>query len=290
VSELQYYVNGQILPAERASISVLDHGFTVADGVFETLLISQGQVFAFNRHVMRLQRSAEGLGIMCPGHAMIHDAVSRTLAANQRIDHGRLRITVTSGKGPLGSDRVGADPTLVVTLSETPRWPETTSAVVVPWIKNERSSLVGLKTTSYAENVVALELAHKLGFSEALMCDSQGRLSEGTGSNIFLVRNGVLITPHEHTGLLAGITRKLVMECADELSIEVSLQDTTVEELMQSDEAFLTSSTRNVHPITMLGICDSRAKLQTTHELPVGPISQGLASALADIVSTRMNP
>lgn len=290
MNELQYFVNGHLVPADRASISVLDHGFTVADGVFETLLITNGEVFALDRHLVRLAHSARGLGIICPAAAMVNEAVNRTLAANDRIEHGRLRITLTSGNGPLGSDRGGADPTLVVTVAQTPLWPSTTSAVLVPWIKNERSPLVGLKTTSYAENVVALELAHKLGYSEALMCDSQGRVSEGTGSNVFFVREGVLVTPDEHTGLLKGITRDLVLECADILGIQTSYADISVSDLSSVSEAFLTSSTRNVHPITMLGICDAKGDVQSSQDLAVGTITQRLAEALTNIVATRINP
>ena len=290
MTDLQYFVNGQITSAHNANINVLDHGFTVADGVFETLLISGGEVFALNRHLVRLQHSARGLGIDCPDPVVVAEAVNQTLAANVPIDHGRLRITVTSGNGPLGSDRGGAKPTLVVTLAQTPRWPDTTSAVLVPWIKNERSPLVGLKTTSYAENVVALELAHNLGYSEALMCDSQGRLSEGTGSNVFLVRDGMLITPDVHTGLLKGITRDLVIECAHKLGLAVSFADTTMEQLATVSEAFLTSSTRNVHPIAKLGICNPAGELEVEHELLVGPITAQLTSALSGVLSTEMNP
>jgi len=290
MSELQYFVNGVVSPAADANVNVLDHGFTVADGVFETLLITEGDVFALDRHLIRLAHSARGLGIICPDSAAVTEAVRQTLTANSPIDHGRLRITVTSGNGPLGSDRGGAQPTLVVTLAQTPRWPETTSAVLIPWMKNERSPLVGLKTTSYAENVMALELAHNLGFSEALMCDSQGRLSEGTGSNIFLVRDDVLITPDAHTGLLKGITRDLVLECAHKLGLTVSFADTTPLQLATASEAFLTSSTRNVHPITQLGICDDSGKLEMTHALQVGPITQQLSEALQRILESDINP
>jgi branched-chain amino acid aminotransferase len=290
MSETQYFVNGEVTSAAKAHISVLDHGFTVADGVFETLLITNGEVFALDRHLERLANSARGLGIICPDSSVVTEAVRQTLLANSSIDHGRLRITVTSGNGPLGSDRGGAQPTLVVTLAKTPRWPNTTSAVLIPWIKNERSPLVGLKTTSYAENVMALELAHNLGFSEALMCDSQGRLSEGTGSNIFIVRDGELITPGVHTGLLKGITRDLVLECAHTLGLKVSFADTAASQLATISEAFLTSSTRNVHPITELGTCDSSGKLEVTHELEVGPITQRLSEALQRILESDINP
>ena len=159
-----FWVNGQLVPIEQAKISVLDHGFMVADGVFETLKISGGRAFAVDRHNLRLRRSANGLGIKCPTDAVINGAIDEIMAANPPFELGRLRITVTSGIGPLGSDRIGGEPTLVLSVAPQPAWPETTGAVLVPWMRNELSAIVGLKTISYAENVYALEAAHKHGF------------------------------------------------------------------------------------------------------------------------------
>ena len=183
-----FYVNGSIVPVADAKVSVLDHGFTVADGVFETLKVYQGQAFAIELHNQRLAHSASGLGIACPSSQQVRDAIEAVLAANPFCELGRIRVTVSSGIGPLGSDRSPNEPTLVVTLAPQNPWPDTTSALVVNWIKNERSPLVGLKTVSYAENVIALEHAHAAGYSEAIFFDSKGNLCEGTGSNIFLVR------------------------------------------------------------------------------------------------------
>jgi len=102
-----FWVNGQLVPIEQAQISVLDHGFMVADGVFETLKISGGRAFAVDRHNLRLRRSASGLGIKCPTDEVINAAIDEIMAANPPFELGRLRITVTSGIGPLGSDRIG---------------------------------------------------------------------------------------------------------------------------------------------------------------------------------------
>lgn len=284
MSATHFYVNGALLASQDAQISVLDHGFTVADGVFETLQILDGKVFALQSHLDRLQHSANGLGIPCPAQDDVTSAVFETLNGNPYIEHGRLRITVTSGNGPLGSDRADTSPTLVVTLAKTERWPPTTSAVVVPWIRNERSALMGLKTTSYAENVVCLELAHKYGFSEALLCDSLGRVSEGTGSNVFYVFHDELVTPAEHTGLLRGITREFVLELAAELGIRHSYRDMDAQTLASATEMFLTSSTRNVHPVTRYGILHSPDLLVTDVELPVGPVTHLLQDAFMKLL------
>ena len=156
-----FWVNGELVPVDQAKISVLDHGFLVADGVFETLKISNGKAFAVERHNRRLRHSATGLGIKCPSDDVINGAIDEIMAANPPFELGRLRITVSSGIGPLGSDRIGGEPTLVLSVAPQPAWPATTGAGLVPWIRNELSAIVGLKTTSYAENVVALEAAHE---------------------------------------------------------------------------------------------------------------------------------
>ena len=110
-----------------------------------------------------------------------------------------------------GSGRGDAKPTLVIALAPMDPWPESTKVAVVPWPRNERGALAGLKTTSYAENVVALAYAKRLGAGEALFADTRGRLSEGTGSNVFVVLGDRLVTPALTTGCLAGVTRALVL-------------------------------------------------------------------------------
>lgn len=127
-------------------------------------------------------------------------------------------------------------------------WPATTSAVLVPWTRNERSAVAGAKTTSYAENVVALDWAHQRGFSEGLFVNTQGALCEGTGTNVFIIKNGDVLTPPLISGCLAGITRELLLEWG--LASEASLSTADLE---SADEVFVTSSTRDVHPVTKLG-------------------------------------
>lgn len=127
-------------------------------------------------------------------------------------------------------------------------WPATTTAVVVPWVRNERSAVAGAKTTSYAENVVALAWAHDRGFSEGLFMNSIGHVCEGTGTNVFVVSGGQALTPPLASGCLAGITRELLVEWG--LAIEWELD---AEHLERADEVFVTSSTRDVHPVVKLG-------------------------------------
>ena len=154
---MKVWVNGQISEPDAARISPFDHGFTVGDGVFETCKISGGQAFALTRHLQRLDRSAAGLRLPIPDHDVIRTGIAELLGAEPLA--GRLRITLTGGPGPLGSDRGDEGTTLTLAVSPESGWEASTSVAVVPWVRNERSAVAGLKTTSYAENVVALEVA-----------------------------------------------------------------------------------------------------------------------------------
>jgi branched-chain amino acid aminotransferase len=237
---------GGLVDAEHARVSVLDHGFTVADGVFETLKVTGGVPFAITRHLNRLERSAEAMGLPAPDRARVLLAVRETLDANAPLlgDFARLRITYTAGDAPLGSDRGEASPTLVVAASAMKPWPESAAVITVPWPRNERSPLAGVKSTSYAENVLALARAHEHGAGEALVPDTQGRLCEGTGSNVFIVVEGRLITPTLATGCLPGVTRDLVLEWTD-----AAEEDVPFSAIGNADEVFITSSTRDVQPV-----------------------------------------
>lgn len=137
---------------------------------------------------------------------------------------------------------------MIVALSAMQPWPATTSAVLVPWVRNERSAVTGAKCTSYAENVVALQWAHRQGFSEGLFTNTVGELCEGTGTNVFVVRGDSVLTPSNESGCLPGITRELLLEWG--LAEQASL---TEHDLEEADEVFVTSSTRDVHPVTVLG-------------------------------------
>ncbi len=159
-------------------------------------------------------------------------------------DLGRLRITYTGGAGPLGSDRGDACPTLVVVVAPAAPWPPTTTVATVPWTRNELSAVAGVKSTSYAENVVALQRAHGAGASEAVLANTRGELCEGTGTNVLVVVDGRVVTPPLSSGCLAGITRELVLEWFD-----VEEATLPLEVLFAADEVMLTSSTRNVHPV-----------------------------------------
>ena len=270
-----YWADGGIVPAGAAAVSPVDHAVIVGDGVFETLKVVNGTPFALTRHLGRLKRSADGLGLPEPDDALVRTAVAETLTADPEA--GRLRITWSSGPGPLGSDRGGGPGTLLVASSPGTVWPEAVQVHLCEWTRNERGALTGLKTTSYAENVRALEAAHRRGASEALLANTQGRLCEGTGTNVFLVVDGVLVTPPLSSGCLAGVTRELVLELA-----EVVERDVDPGEFAVASEAFLTSSTREVGAISAID--------DTVLPEAPGPVTAGLVAAFAALVAAKPDP
>ncbi|MFF5706861.1 aminotransferase class IV [Streptomyces sp. NPDC012794] len=240
---MRIWLDGTLRDADDAKVSVLDHGLTVGDGVFETLKAQHGTLFALTRHLERLTRSARGLGLPDPDLDEVRRACAAVLEANP-VPLGRLRITYTGGLSPLGSDRGETGPTLVVAVGETTRRPDTTAVITVPWVRNERSPLTGLKTTSYAENVVALARANRAGASEALFANTVGQLCEGTGSNVFVVLDGELHTPPVTSGCLAGITRALAVEWTG-----AKETDLPFDVLERAEEVFLTSTLRDVQAV-----------------------------------------
>jgi branched-chain amino acid aminotransferase len=242
------WVNGELVDPAGPSVSALDHSVTVGDGVFETAKIADGQPFALTRHHRRLERSAGGLGLPPIDLAVLDKGVAAVLDG-PRIDFGRLRYSVTGGVGPLGSDRDDAELTYTVLAAPQPPPPESGKLTVVPWTRNERSAVVGLKTTSYAENVVAFARAKAAGATEAVFGNTRGELCECTGSNVFVVVDGIVLTPPADSGLLLGITRELTIEWGRAAGIEVREQALPLEVLQSADEVFITSSTKDVLPI-----------------------------------------
>jgi branched-chain amino acid aminotransferase len=247
---MRAWVNGSLLAdAGAPAIQVSDHGFTVGDGVFEAVKVLDGRPFALTRHLDRLAASAQGLGLPQPDLDDVRRGVAAVLA-EEPLPRGRLRITYTGGVAPLGSGRGDDVPTLVVVAAPLQTAATEVKAVTVPWPRNERGAVAGLKTTSYAENVVALAYAAERGASEAIFGNLAGNLCEGTGSNVFYVVDGELRTPTLASGCLAGITRALLLEWLDAREV-----DEPVEVLSRADEVFLASTTRDVQPVRR---CDDR--------------------------------
>ena len=274
------WLNGWLGPAEEARVSALDHGLTVGDGVFETIKVTDGRPFALTRHLLRLARSAATLGLPSPGEVLLRKAVDEVIGAAALKGMGRLRLTVTGGAGPLGTDRGDAPPTVVAAFTAAQPWPADVAVVRVPWTRNERSSVAGAKTTSYAENVAALQAAHQQGASEALFGNGRGELCEGTGSNVFIVLGDEVLTPTLASGCLAGITRELLLEWAAKNGLPVFERDVPLAALDDAEAALLTSSTRDVQPV---GVLDGRV-------LPGSPLVEATVELFARYAAEHDDP
>ena len=278
------WTDGTVYPAAEATISATDRGLLLGDGVYETCKVVDGTPFALTRHLARLRRSADIIAITMPWPDSVIRAAIGKVAEAAMVDPanagsvGRVRVTVTGGSGPLGPNRGGREPTLLVAAGPSRAWSPTADVVMVNWRLNEHSPTVGAKTISYLDHVMALAEAHRRGADEALLANTAGALAEGTGSNIFLVVDGVLCTPSLSTGCLPGVTRELVCE-----GVAVAERnDLTFDHLRSAPEAFLTSSTRDVHPI-------ARVDGAVLGASP-GPLTQAAAQAFRVLASRTIDP
>ncbi|MBM3682017.1 MAG: 4-amino-4-deoxychorismate lyase [Actinobacteria bacterium] len=242
------WLNDELVDAQKATVSVFDHGFTVGDGAFETLKVVNTQPVALTRHIKRLVHSLNTIGIEFDKEDLLKKAINEVISANKSLGEVmRMRITYTSGVGPLGSDRTKDNFTLVVAVSPESIWPDTALVITVSDPRNDKSILAGSKTTSYAQNAALLSVAKKQGAHEAIMPNTKGELCEGTGSNIFVVKDGQVMTPPLSGGCLGGITRALVIKWFDVKEVDLPMSV-----LKDVDEAFLTSSTRDIQPISKI--------------------------------------
>ena len=275
------WIDGRLLEPDLPHLRADDHGVLVGDGVFETLLVLRRDkglaAFAARRHLERLRRSARILRFECPySDDELRAAIAQCLDVAPGA--GVVRITATSGGGPLGSGRSESrGSTIVIAGNRPPDYPPGTAVAIMPFPRNERGAMAGVKTTSYAENVLALDMARERGASEAIFADTRGRVSEGTGSNIFWSDGERLHTPPLDTGCLAGVTRALLLE-----QLDIAETHLPVKDLPGVPEAFLASSTRIVQSI---------ARIDGT-ELPVvdGPLTAAAAKAMTDLIATDIDP
>jgi len=259
------WFDGRLRGHAEPLVLATDHGLTVGDGVFEACELLGGRPFALTRHLERLERSAAGLGLPLPDRDLVRRAVAEVAEAwGEAL--GRLRIVWTGGPGPLGSDAAWGPGTLLVAASAVGA-PRAATVSVVPFVRNERSAIAGLKTISYAENVRALAWAHERGGDEAIFGNTRGELCEGTGTNVFLEADGALVTPPLDSGCLAGVTRAVVIEWAREAGVEVREETLPLDAIHRAEHAALTSSTRGVVPVVAV---DGR-------QLRPGPLTEKVA-------------
>jgi branched-chain amino acid aminotransferase len=247
------YLNGSLVPRSQAKISPFDLGFLYGYALFETMRAYSGDIFRLGAHLERLTCSAAQLGIPLSA-SELKKACYDTLKANKLSD-ARIRLTVSIGEGEATPDPPKhPQPTvLIIATNYTPPSTETYrngyKALVSPMRQNSQSSLSPLKTANYLNNILARKEARGKGADEAILLNERNYLCEGSTSNIFLVARGNLITPNEESGCLPGITRQIVIELATELSIRVTEREIRLEELLNADEAFFTSSLIELMPL-----------------------------------------
>lgn len=238
--------SGKLVSACDACISPMDRGITVGDGVFETLRAYGGKSFEPERHWKRLSHSCKILELAIPTYQAFNNALSLVLSANSLLE-ARLRFTVTRG-----ADQAGILPTMICMATSVPSYEAEEKVVTLPWRRNELSPLTGVKSISYGENILALAYAKKHNAGEALFFNTKSELCEGATTNIFIIKNGKICTPPISSGCLAGITRELVIELCHDHNISISEVPISSHALTDADEAFLTSSIREVQPISHL--------------------------------------
>jgi len=274
--KLRIWLNGAVYDdPSQAMIPGNDHGLLVGDAVFETLKVTERGAFAVRRHLNRLSRSAAALHLPPPDHGRIREAIDAVIDGRD-FPRGKLRITYTGGRGPLGSEAAYGPPTLLAALAPADPAAPITSIVTAPWTRNERGALAGVKSTSYAENVRTLGYAAERQASEAIFLNTAGHVCEGTGTNIFLVFGDTIVTPPLSSGPLAGITRELIMEWSP-----VEERDLTEEETKRADEVFITSSMRDVQ------------RIERWDDLifsPARPTTEAVATAFAERSQADLDP
>lgn len=279
-------VNGDIAPAAEARISVLDNGFTFGDGVYETLRTYAGRPFLLDRHLQRLRASAARLGIDVP----VPDAEfgRRVDALLERAvnPESYIRIIVTRGEGDISYNfaRVKG-PTVVIVVKPLPAVPgehyrDGVDVVVAKVRRNHRQALdPAIKACNLLNNILAAREAQARGTADAILLNLEGQVAESTNANVFAVRSGAVGTPPLTAGILAGITRDLVLDVARRLGVPAREEDLALDALRGADEAFLTSTTREVVPIRAIDgtpVGDGRP----------GPVTLRLLAAFRDQART----
>ncbi len=255
--ELLVYIDGKYYPKSEAKVSVYDHGLLYGDGVFEGIRAYNGIVFKLKEHIDRLYKSAHPIFLEIPlTKAELTEALLETLRKNN-LTNAYIRLVVTRGVGDLGLDpRKCPKPTVIIITEPTlvlhsPEKLEKGISTVITWVRRNSvdAATHELKSLNYLNSILGKIEANNSGVDEAICLDKTGFVCEGVGENIFIVRDGKLLTPPLSSGALDGITRALIIRLAKKLGIEVTERNITPNELFTADEAFFTGTAAEVAPI-----------------------------------------
>jgi branched-chain amino acid aminotransferase len=251
------HIDGRICPPDEAKISVFDRGFLYGDSVYETIGSAYGRLFALAAHLTRLERSAARIGMRVPPRAEIERAIADTVAAAGNPE-SRVRVMLTRGVGKLDLDPATADDTRLVVIvfplgaPSSEMYERGVAVAIVSVTRNSPQAIdPAVKSGNYLNNVLALgEARRRRGAYEAILCAGDGSVAEGASTNVFAVSAGIVRTPPLEVGILDGITRALVLDLCRENGVPLVEAKLTPDELRGADEAFITSATRAVLPVT----------------------------------------
>jgi branched-chain amino acid aminotransferase len=255
--ELLVYIDGKYYPKSEAKISVYDHGLLYGDGVFEGIRAYNGIVFKLKEHIDRLYKSAHPIFLKIPmTKEHLTEAVLETLRVNDLKD-AYIRLVVTRGVGDLGLDPRKCPKATIIIITEpllqlhSPDKLENGISTVITWVRRNSvdSATHEMKSLNYLNSILGKIEANNMDTDEAICLDKTGYVCEGVGENIFIVRNGKLLTPPLSSGALDGITRTLIIQLAKKLGIDVIERNITSNELFTADEVFFTGTAAEVAPI-----------------------------------------
>jgi branched-chain amino acid aminotransferase len=255
---VRVHIDGRVCSAEEAKVSVFDRGFLYGDSVYETIGSYRGRLFATTEHLERLERSAQRIGLRPPPRAAMERAIADTVAAAGNAE-SRVRIMLTRGVGKLDLDPAAADDTQMIVIvfplgaPTAEMYARGVAVAVVSVARNDPRAIdPAVKSGNYLNNVLALGEARRAGAYEAILCAADGTVAEGASSNVFAVVAGEVRTPPVDVGILDGITRAKVLQLCRTNGIPLCEVRVSPDQLRAADEAFITSATRAVLPVTRI--------------------------------------
>lgn len=281
-------IDGSIVAPEEAKVSVYDRGFLYGDSVFETIRTYRGVPFALTEHMERLERSATRVAIPMPiSKEAMADEVKRAVTAAANPE-SYIRAMLTRGAGPLGLDpSLAQQPLRVIFIEPLAPLPAAMyrDGVSVVTVRTERAAdaASGAKVGNYLASLLALRVAKEAGAHEALIVGADGTVVEGTTSNVFAVRDGVVLTPPDEAGILPGITRAHLLHAAADIELPVRFERLTPAELAASSEVFLSSSIREVLPVVRVDSAQIAAGRP-------GPVTRALHAAFRRRIGLAGDP
>jgi len=282
--ELLIYIDGVYCPKSQAKISVYDHGLLYGDGVFEGIRAYNGAVFKLKEHIHRLYRSAHAIMLQIPlTKEEMTQTVLETLRKNKLRD-AYIRLVVTRGVGDLGLDPRKCPKPSVIIITDTISLHASEAkakgiTAMISWVRRNPvdTTTHEIKSLNYLNSVLAKIEANMNGVDEAICLDKNGFVSEGVGENLFIVKDGKILTPSSCTGALAGITAQVVIKLAKKQGYDVTETNITPFQLFTADEAFFTGTAAEIVPIIEVN------KRQIGNG-SLGPVAKKLIAAFQKVI------